>query len=82
MGQEIEFLINRYPALKDKILSAYQDSDEFKGLCEDFYSSLCILEKHKERMMKDIKNEMEYRALFLDLENEILKFLGNPQNKA
>ncbi|HEY3405610.1 MAG TPA: hypothetical protein VGK59_19640 [Ohtaekwangia sp.] len=80
LGKEIRFMISRFPAFKDKILNAYGNSDEFKGLCEDFYSSSRTLEDYKEKVMKDIKNELEYRKLFLDLENEILKYLGANTN--
>lgn len=79
IDEQIRFMISRYPAFKDKILSAYRNSDEFKGLCEDFYSSSRTLEDYKEKVMKDIKNELEYRKLFIDLENEILKYLGTSQ---
>jgi hypothetical protein len=81
MSEEIDFMISRYPAFKERILNAYKDSDEFKGLCDDFYSSSKKLEDYKEKVIKDIKNELEYRKLFLDLENEILKFLGTGQRK-
>lgn len=81
MDEEIKFMISRYPAFKDKILDAYKDSDEFKGLCDDFYSSSKILEGYREKVMKDINNELEYRKLFLDLESEILKFLSSKRKQ-
>lgn len=81
MDEEIKFMISRYPAFKDRIVTAYKDSDEFKGLCEDFYSSSKILEGYKEKVIKDINNELEYRKLFLDLESEILKFLSSQRKQ-
>ena len=81
MDEEIKFMISRYPAFKDKIIDAYKESDEFKGLCDDFYSSSRILEGYREKVMKDINNELEYRKLFLDLESEILKFLSSQRKQ-
>ena len=81
MDEEIKFMISRYPAFKDKIIDAYKESDEFKGLCDDFYSSSRILEGYREKVMKDINNELEYRKLFLDLEGEILKFLSSQRKQ-
>ena len=81
MDEEIKFMISRYPAFKDKIIDAYKKSDEFKGLCDDFYSSSRILEGYREKVMKDINNELEYRKLFLDLESEILKFLSSQRKQ-
>jgi hypothetical protein len=81
MDEEIKFMISRYPAFKDKIIDAYKASDEFKGLCDDFYSSSKILEGYREKVMKDINNELEYRKLFIDLESEILKFLSSQRKK-
>ncbi len=81
MDEEIKFMISRYPAFRDKILSAYRNSDEFKGLCDDFYSSSKKLEDYKEKVIKGIQNELEYRKLFLDLESEVLKFLDTSQKK-
>jgi hypothetical protein len=81
MDEEIKFMISRYPAFKDKIIDAYKESDEFKGLCDDFYSSSRILEGYREKVLKDINNELEYRKLFLDLEGEILKFLSSQRKQ-
>jgi len=76
MNEDIKFMMSRFSAYKEQILDAYESNDEFKSLCEDFYSSALILENYKKKMLKDKKNELEYRKVFLDLENEILNFLG------
>ena len=76
MTQDIQFMMNRFPTYKDKILDAYQSNEEFKSLCEDFYSSAIILRNCKSQVIKDKKTENEYQKLFLDLEGEVLNFLG------
>ena len=76
MSDDVKFMMDRFSLYKDQILEAYQTNDEFKSLCEDFYSSALILENLKQKLLKDKRSELEYRRLFLDLENEILDFLG------
>jgi hypothetical protein len=78
MDDEIKFITARYPAFKDKIIAAYHNSDEFKSLCEDLYSTSQILENYKEKVILYTSNELEYRTLLLDLENEVIKYLSAP----
>ena len=51
------------------------NNEEFKCLCEDFYCTARTLEDYQERMMNDVRNELEYRKVFRDLEKEIIRFL-------
>ena len=80
MSEDIKYMLSRFSAYKKQILDAYETNEEFKSLWEDFYSSAMILENHKKKILKDKKSELEYRKLFLDLENEILNFLGAEDN--
>jgi hypothetical protein len=80
MSEDVKFMMSRFSAYKDQILDAYETNEEFKSLCEDFYSSAMILENYKRKILKDKKSELEYRKLFLDLENEVLNFLGAEDN--
>lgn len=81
MSDDIRFIINRFPLYRDRIMKAYRDNDEFKTLCEDFYSSALILQNHKKKIMRAKESNVEYQKLFLDLETEILNFLGVPNNE-
>jgi hypothetical protein len=80
MSEDVKFMVDRFSAYKDQILDAYQTDDEFKTLCEDFYSSALILGNFKKKLLQDKRSELEYRKLFLDLESEVLDFLGNDDN--
>ena len=80
MNEDVKYMMSRFSAYKEQILDAYETNEEFKSLCEDFYSSALILENYKKKILKDKKSELEYRKLFLDLENEILNFLGAEDN--
>jgi hypothetical protein len=80
VSDDVKFMMDRFSAYKDQILDAYQSDEEFKTLCEDFYASALILENVKRKLLKDKRSELEYRKLFLDLEGEILNFLGTDDN--
>jgi len=80
MNEDVKYMMSRFSAHKDQILSEYETNEEFRSLCEDFYSSALILENCKKKILKDKKSELEYRKLFLDLENEVLNFLGAEDN--
>jgi hypothetical protein len=76
MGDDLKFILDRFSSHRDRILDAYKANEEFKGLCQDFYTSAQQLDNLKIRIFKDRKSELEYRKLFLDLENEPLNFLN------
>ncbi|MBT1699539.1 hypothetical protein KK083_21755 [Fulvivirgaceae bacterium PWU4] len=75
MSADIEFMIGRFPAYKERILSQYEVDEDFKTLCEDFYASALILRSQKKKRIKNKKNELEYQKLFLALETEIFDLL-------
>jgi hypothetical protein len=60
---------------KDKILNEYKANDEFKTLCEDFYACALLLQNQKKKIIKNKTSELEYRKLFLDLEDELANIL-------
>jgi hypothetical protein len=75
MSEDIEFMIKRFPMHKDKILNESKSNDEFKTLCEDFYACALMLQNQKKKIIKNKTSELEYRKLFLDLEDELANFL-------
>ena len=75
MKQEIQFLLDRFPAYRSKILQAYQVDDDFRNLCDDFYSSALILSDKKHKLIEEKKSELGYQKLFMVLETEVLNFL-------
>ena len=74
-------MVSRFPAYKDKILEEYNKNDEFKSLCEDFYSSAISLSNFKSQVLKDKQSEQEYQKVFIELEVEILNFLLRPKHR-
>ena len=73
-------MMSRFPAYRERIMEAYKNNDEFKSLCEDFYTSALSLRNCKTQVIKDKQSEVEYQKLFLDLEVEILNFLLEPKS--
>ena len=60
---------------KDVIERLYLADDEFKALCDDYYTCKVNAEKLKNTVSEDKQRELEYRHLLLDLEKEILDYL-------
>ena len=56
-------MMDRFSIYKKRILDEYQTNDEFKSLCEDFYSSTSILENFKKKMLHDKRSELEYKIV-------------------
>lgn len=77
MNDDLIYILNRFPTYKSRILSEYLINEEFKTLVEDFYSTGKTLESFRNKMTIQAKNELEYKELFDDLENEIKRFLGS-----
>lgn len=74
MNDIITFITSRFPTYRGKVIEYYQSDDDFKVLCDDFYSCVKMLESHR-------KGEREYQVLALDLEKEIARFLSRPTVK-
>jgi hypothetical protein len=76
MSEAVEFLIRRFPSYREKIFNEYSTNEDFRTLCDDFYTSALIVQRQKKATIKNKKSELEYQKLFLDLEFELVNFLG------
>jgi len=81
MNEEIIYMLDRFPKHRKIILNAYNTSDDFKSLCQDFYFSARTLENYKNDMIKNLKGELEYQRVFADLEKEIVQYLNSDDSK-
>ena len=77
MNKEVAFLLSRFPTYRSRIVEEYGKNEDFKSLCDDLYSSAQMLEDKQRKLIIDTQGELEYRRLFLDLEKEMVKFLGS-----
>jgi hypothetical protein len=81
MDDDLKFILDRFSSRRARILAFYQENEEFKGLCQDFYTSAQQLDNLKKKILKDRASELEYRKLFLELESDLLKLLDAPASK-
>lgn len=79
MDEVLLFMINKYPTCQKEILYAYTNDEDFKSLCEDYFSATTTYGVIQRKLIKDYKGELEYRELFLMLEHEIINFLEKEQ---
>jgi hypothetical protein len=61
----------------DAIEVLYLVDDDFKSLCDDYCTVKTSIEKFKGTSTKDLRREMEYKHLSVELENEILYYVRN-----
>jgi len=76
MQKELNNMLERFPEHKGKIFELFSSNEDFKSLCEDYWQCKNALYKYRNNVQEDARNENEYAGLSLDLEQEILRFLG------
>ena len=74
-ANELLHVTNRFPAFHEKVVDLYKHSEEFQGLCNDYYLCIKSLEQWKARIENDQKCLVEYKDLKMTLEQEICRFL-------
>jgi len=77
MKAELLCTIEKFPALKEKIISLFNESNEFQVLCHDYFLCVKALGHWEMSFEKDEKFLHEYKDLKVTLENELLRFLGH-----
>lgn len=76
MEKELDNMLERFPQYREKIIRLYTNNEEFKALSDDYLQCKCTLSKFRQRLIvADTRMENEYKALCLDLEQEIMQFL-------
>jgi hypothetical protein len=59
----------------ETIKMLYMTDATFKTLWDDYVTSKVNSEKFKWKLLEDMKSELEYEELSMDLEREILEYL-------
>jgi hypothetical protein len=75
MHTPLNLVILNFFEYRDTIKSLYLNDDDFKTLCEDYYTSRINMEKFKSRLLQERNRELEFEELSLKLEIEILDFI-------
>ena len=72
MIKALEYILTRFPDQRAKIINLYNTDDDFKTLCEDYFTSVQAIEKCRTSATKGREVENEYLHVNLELEKEIL----------
>jgi hypothetical protein len=75
--QELQAMINKFPAYKAKIIQLYLNDLNFKSLCEDLWLSTNLLLTHKKNVESDLILENEFNSICSLLEKEVIDYLQN-----
>ena len=75
MQKSLEYILSKYPDHGPKIIEIYNKDEDFRILCEDYYTSAHALEKSRNNTMKDREVENEYSQVYVELEKEIIHLI-------
>ncbi|MBZ5857620.1 hypothetical protein [Flavihumibacter profundi] len=77
MEKELDNILERFPQYREKIILLYNNNEDFKSLSDDYLQCKNTLSKLRQHLIvADTRMENEYKALCLDLEQEILQYLN------
>jgi hypothetical protein len=77
MSSPLSHIISQLPEHGETIRILYLVDEDFRTLCEDYYTSKMHMEKYKDEMIANRHRELEYRQLTSSLENEIIEYITN-----
>jgi hypothetical protein len=74
--EKLQTMIQRFPDFRVRIIQLYQNDENFKSLCEDYWLCITLLAKYKSNMDIDLELENEYDTMCGTLENDIQQYLN------
>jgi hypothetical protein len=75
MKTELIIMVEKFPGLKEKITSLYEQNENFQALCSDYFLCLRSLHQWEENIKRDASFIKEYQELKSALESELLSFI-------
>jgi hypothetical protein len=75
MQEALEYILSRYPDHRAKIVEIFNRDEDFRILCQDYYTSAAALEASRHDTIKNRKVENEYSQVYVELEKEIIHLL-------
>jgi len=75
INAELICMFEKFPGLREKIQSLYENNDEFQTLCFDYFLCLRSLTQWETNLKKDEKFIHEYSELKRNLESELLRYM-------
>ena len=82
MNKALEYILEKYPDHRHKIMALYAADEDFRALCEDYLISTTSLEEYRNIAIKDREVESEYTQVCIELDKEIIQVLGNDHKSA
>lgn len=76
MTRELDHIIEKFPCHRARFIELFSTNEDFRSLCDDYWQCNSNLVRLQQNMVKDIRTENSYKMLCLDLEQEVLHFLG------
>lgn len=77
MHKELIHTLDRFPQYRLKIQDLYLVNEDFRSLCEDYFLCREQLQKIRNKNLTDKLTEIECQKLCLELETELINFLGS-----
>lgn len=75
MTRELDYMISRYPEHRGQLIELYENSPNFRSLCDDFWQCHDTLKRLVVMEEKDERLENSCRMLCITLEEEVMKSL-------
>ena len=72
---ELQLVLDRFPVFHEKVVSLYNQSAEFQGLCSDYYQCVKSLGHWETTFRNDEQVVLEYSNLKQSLEQDFCRFL-------
>ena len=81
MRKVLDYILEKFPDQRPKIIDLYNNDDDFRSLCGDYLTTTETLEECRLNGIKDKKFENEFLRVHVELEKEIIHLLEMNQNK-
>jgi hypothetical protein len=75
MKAELYLILERFPELKELILSRFEGDEEFQALCLEYFFCLKSLDSRETDMKKSKERYEEYVVLKRGIENKMLQHI-------
>ena len=75
LNEYLKAVKHKFPDESERIENLYQADEDFRALCEDYFSCMQNLQKFKKEFSEKRYTLEEYRNIQTELEKELLEFI-------
>ncbi|HUM48184.1 MAG TPA: hypothetical protein PLD84_14735 [Chitinophagales bacterium] len=79
MNKSLEYVLEKFPEHRFRIIDLYNVDEDFRMLCEDYLTSAEAIGEYRLHAIKDKGMENEFSQVYVELEKEIIHLLGNEE---